>query len=88
MLYSAAYRILEVLQASFGTGLAHGFMPWETLSALEEVLGALKTIGVSIAQIDNLWSVNGGSLGEILRRFEAFSSTKIGCGGNDGRIAE
>nr|GEW04197.1 hypothetical protein [Tanacetum cinerariifolium] len=54
-------------------GLAHGFVPWETLSALEEVLGALKTIGVSIAQIDNLWSVKGGSLVGIEKKTVEFS---------------
>ncbi|GKC39507.1 hypothetical protein Tco_1051891 [Tanacetum coccineum] len=36
-----------------------GFMPWETLSAFEEVLGALKTTGLSAAHIANMWSVNG-----------------------------
>ncbi|GJS44609.1 hypothetical protein Tco_0594730 [Tanacetum coccineum] len=43
--------------------LAPGFVPWETLSTLEEVLGALKTTGVSAAQIANMWSVKGGSSG-------------------------
>ncbi|GJW42094.1 hypothetical protein Tco_0070893 [Tanacetum coccineum] len=43
--------------------LAKDFVPWETLSALEEVLGALKTTGISTAQIANMWSVKGGSLG-------------------------
>ncbi|GJZ59037.1 hypothetical protein Tco_0614853 [Tanacetum coccineum] len=38
-------------------------MPWEILSALEEVFGALKTTGISTAQIANMWSVKGGSLG-------------------------
>nr|GEX62379.1 FAD/NAD(P)-binding oxidoreductase family protein [Tanacetum cinerariifolium] len=41
--------------------LAPGFAPWETLSALEEVFGALKTIGLSKGYIDSMWSVKGGS---------------------------
>ncbi|GJU05133.1 hypothetical protein Tco_1121563 [Tanacetum coccineum] len=40
--------------------LAPGFVPWETLSALEEVFGALKTTGLSKAHIASMWSVKGG----------------------------
>ncbi|GJX84184.1 hypothetical protein Tco_1130382 [Tanacetum coccineum] len=41
--------------------LTQGFVPWETLSSLEEVLGALKTTDLSAVQIANIGSVKGGS---------------------------
>nr|GFD30018.1 hypothetical protein [Tanacetum cinerariifolium] len=41
--------------------LAPGFASWETLSAIEEVFGALKTTGLSKAHIASMWSVKGGS---------------------------
>ncbi|GJS18169.1 reverse transcriptase domain-containing protein [Tanacetum coccineum] len=34
-----------------------GFVPWGTLSAFEEGLGALKTTGLAAEQIANMWSV-------------------------------
>ncbi|GKG45055.1 hypothetical protein Tco_0495133, partial [Tanacetum coccineum] len=51
----------EEVKSFLCLGLAPGFVPWETLSALEEVLGALKTTGLSAAQIANMWFVKGGS---------------------------
>ncbi|GKD87915.1 hypothetical protein Tco_1359069, partial [Tanacetum coccineum] len=44
-------------------GLALGFVPWGTLLALEEGLGALNTTGISATQIANMWSVKAGSSG-------------------------
>ncbi|GKG57474.1 hypothetical protein Tco_0584900, partial [Tanacetum coccineum] len=41
-------------------GLALGILPWETLSALEEVLGALNTTGSAALQIANMCSVKRG----------------------------
>ncbi|GJT26189.1 hypothetical protein Tco_0906464 [Tanacetum coccineum] len=41
-------------------GLGTGFVPWGTLSALEEGLGALKSMGFSALQIVIMWSVKGG----------------------------
>ncbi|GKC37608.1 hypothetical protein Tco_1049992, partial [Tanacetum coccineum] len=51
----------EEVESFLCPGLAQVFVPWETLSTLEEVLGALKTTGVSAAQIANMWSLKGGS---------------------------
>ncbi|GKA57781.1 hypothetical protein Tco_0756969 [Tanacetum coccineum] len=45
------------------SGLAPGFVPWGTLSTLEEGLGTLNTTGLAAVQIANMWSVKGGSLG-------------------------
>nr|GEU38453.1 hypothetical protein [Tanacetum cinerariifolium] len=44
-------------------GLASGFVPWGTLSTLEEGLGALNTIGSAALQMANMRSVKRGSLG-------------------------
>ncbi|GKE71509.1 hypothetical protein Tco_0329878, partial [Tanacetum coccineum] len=41
-------------------GLALGFVPWGTLSALKEGLGALKATGFSALQISIMWSVKRG----------------------------
>ncbi|GKC44497.1 hypothetical protein Tco_1062219 [Tanacetum coccineum] len=43
-------------------GLALGFVPWGTLSPLEEGLVALKATGFSALQIAIMWSVKGGPL--------------------------
>ncbi|GJT57301.1 putative ribonuclease H-like domain-containing protein [Tanacetum coccineum] len=45
--------------ASFGTGLAPGFVPWGTLSTLEEGIGALSATGLSTEHIANMWEVKG-----------------------------
>ncbi|GKA81116.1 hypothetical protein Tco_0787808 [Tanacetum coccineum] len=43
--------------------LALRFVPWGTLSVLEKGLGALNTSSLGAVQIDNMWSVEGGSSG-------------------------
>ncbi|GJZ64632.1 hypothetical protein Tco_0621053 [Tanacetum coccineum] len=43
--------------ASFGT--APGFVPWRTLSTLEEGLGALSATSLSTKHIANMWEVKG-----------------------------
>nr|GFB94765.1 hypothetical protein [Tanacetum cinerariifolium] len=51
----------EEVECFLCLGLAPGVMPWGTLLALEESLGALNTTGLAVVQIANMWSVEGGS---------------------------
>ncbi|GKG57174.1 hypothetical protein Tco_0584600, partial [Tanacetum coccineum] len=41
---------VEEVECFLCPGLAPGFVPWGTLSALEEGLGALRTLGTSVLQ--------------------------------------
>ncbi|GJU57705.1 hypothetical protein Tco_1235471 [Tanacetum coccineum] len=45
----------EEVECFLYPGLALGFVPWGTLSALEEGLGDLNTTSVSATQIANMW---------------------------------
>ncbi|GKB27465.1 hypothetical protein Tco_0866866 [Tanacetum coccineum] len=44
-------------------GLALDFVPWGTLSTLEEGLGALNATGLFAEHIANMWVIKGGSSG-------------------------